>query len=642
LHALLAARLDALDPEVRRLVADAAVLGSTFPAEALIAVSAQDEALVQPALADLVRREVLSVSADPLSPERGSYRFSQQMLRQVAYDTLSRRDRKARHLKVAAHLRTAFPGDGEEVADVIARHYLDALEAVPGDPDTSQIREQAIAALIRAAERAGRTGSPVRAAASYAAAAELSVAGPAGRAEPPADQPSAGVLWERAAEAAETNGDWARAIELAGLARDYHLAAGQPRAAARARAIAGRALSVWGRLAEAREQLTAAVEVLRADPDIDTVRALRDLAGAEAAAVSAEADGLSAEVLTLGQALGVGDRELSELFAARGYYLNITNRRPEAAAYYRESARLADQAGDSRSLGMALLNLADIVVATDPRTAAETARAAAGHLRRVGYRAAVAVAIVNLSQALMMLGDWDAAEAELTQAADSDALADYELLTCHAAWLAALRGDAPAAQAALAGLTDLHASEDPQDAAMISVVEGFTAAARLQPQEALRHGRAALTHTDALMVSHDYPRWAWPLAARAAAELCDTASTGELLMLLAASPPGYLPPMLRAERDLTLARLAAGDHDPSASAAFAAAISSLRELSTPYHLAHGLLDHAQHLISLPDHDAAALALDEARTIAGRLRCQPLLGRAADLTAAATPVPLTEA
>ena len=203
LHALLAARLDALDPEVRRLVADAAVLGTTFPAEALIAVSAQEEALVQAALADLVRREVLSVSADPLSPERGSYRFSQQMLRQVAYDTLSRRDRKARHLKVAAHLRAAFPGDGEEVTDVIARHYLDALEAVPGDPDTGQIREQAISTLIRAAERAGRTGSPARAAASYTAAAELSLAGPAGGPEAPVGQPSAGVLWERAAEAAE-------------------------------------------------------------------------------------------------------------------------------------------------------------------------------------------------------------------------------------------------------------------------------------------------------------------------------------------------------------------------------------------------------------------------------------------------------
>ena len=127
LHALLAARLDALDPGVRRLVTDAAVLGTTFPAEALIAVSQQDEPTVRVALAELVRREVLAVSADPLSPERGSYQFAQQMLRQVAYDTLSRRDRKARHLAVAAHLRAAFAGDGEEVADVIARHYLDAL-----------------------------------------------------------------------------------------------------------------------------------------------------------------------------------------------------------------------------------------------------------------------------------------------------------------------------------------------------------------------------------------------------------------------------------------------------------------------------------------------------------------------------------
>ena len=168
LHALLAARLDALDPDVRRLVADAAVLGTTFPVEALIAVSGRDEDTVRAALTDLVRREVLSVSADPLSPERGSYQFAQEMLRQVAYDTLSRRDRKTRHLAVAAHLRAAFAGDGEEMADVIARHYLDALHAVPDDPDTAQIRGQAIAALIRAAERAQRTGAPARAATSYA------------------------------------------------------------------------------------------------------------------------------------------------------------------------------------------------------------------------------------------------------------------------------------------------------------------------------------------------------------------------------------------------------------------------------------------------------------------------------------------
>ena len=90
----------------------------------------------------MLRREVFTVSADPLSPERGNYQFAQQMLRQVAYDTLSRRDRKTRHLAVAAHLRAAFPGDGEEVTDVIARHYLDALNAIPDDPDTAEIRQQ--------------------------------------------------------------------------------------------------------------------------------------------------------------------------------------------------------------------------------------------------------------------------------------------------------------------------------------------------------------------------------------------------------------------------------------------------------------------------------------------------------------------
>ena len=638
LHTLLAARLDALDPEVRQLVADAAVLGTTFPAEAVIGVSGRNEADVRAALSELVRREVFTVSADPLSPERGSYGFAQNMLRQVAYGTLSRRNRKARHLTVAAHLRAAFPGDGEEVADVIARHYRDALEAVPGDPDTGQIREQATAALIRAAERAERTGAPATATASYAAAADLAQASLAGSADAEAGHQSAGLLWERAAKAADTSADWTRAVELAGRARESHLQAGQARAAARAQAIAGRALGRRGRHAEAREQLTAAVEVLRADPDIDTVRALRNLAALEVLSDSPDADQMSAEALSLGQALGVGGRELSPLFQTRGTYISLTNRRPEAAAYYRESARLASQADDSRQLGAALVCLADILAGTDPGAAVETARTATEHLRRCGDRDNLAVAVSNLTQGLLMLGDWDAAEAELARAADADAMADYEFLTCHRGWLAVLRGDADAAQTMLAGLTDLRASEDPQDKALISMAEAFTADARSQPQAALRHARATVGLAGALGISHDCLRWAWPLAARAAYDLADTATLGELLVLLDSYQPGHLAPMLQAERDLARARLAAGHSDPAAAATFAAAIGSLRELSTPYHLAHGLLDHAQYLTRLHDAEAADLATGEARTIAGRLRCQPLLDRAATLADARPAVP----
>ena len=627
LHALLAARLDALDPEVRRLVADAAVLGTTFPAEALIAVSRRDEPSVRAALAELVRREVLTVSAEPLSPERGSYGFAQNMLRQVAYDTLSRRDRKARHLTVAAHLRTAFPGDGEEVTDVIARHYLDAMDAVPGDPDADQIRGQAITALIRAAERAERTGAPAMAAASYATAAGLTSLGTRDGEDAADGRPSVGMLWERAAQATLTSGDWAAAIDHAGRARDYHLDRGQARAAARAQATAGRALRLWGHHAEAREQLTAAVEVLRADPDADTVSALEELAGLEVFAGSPDADRLSTEALTLGQALGVGTGQLAGLLVARGIYLRTDNRYAQAVAYYREAGRLATQDSDSLALGRALLNLADLQAATDPAAAAEAARAAAGHLRRAGARDYLAVAIINLAQALLMLGDWEAAEAGLTQAADADGLAGNEFLACYRGWLAALRGDTATAQTMLAALPDLRASEEPPDKAVISLVEAFTAAARGQPQDALRHARGALAHVGTVGISDEYMRWAWPLATRSAGELGDTAATGELLALLDACQPGHLAPMQRAERDLVRARLAAGDGDPPAAASFAAAISGLRELSTPYHLAHGLLDHAGYLTSLGDSGAAAAAIEEARATGRRLRCQPLLDRA---------------
>jgi hypothetical protein len=57
----------------------------------------------------------------------------------------------------------------------------------------------------------------------------------------------------------------------------------------------------------------------------------------------------------------------------------------------------------------------------------------------------------------------------------------------------------------------------------------------------------------------------------------------------------------------------------------------------PFKFAHGLLDHAQHLKHLGDNDAAAAAAGEARGIAQRLRCQPLLDRAADATPVAPQV-----
>ncbi len=262
-------------------------------------------------------------------------------------------------------------------------------------------------------------------------------------------------------------------------------------------------------------------------------------------------------------------------------------------------------------------NLADTVTGSDP----------AAQLRRAGARLLLATAVVNLAQALLMTGDWDGAGAELAPAADADGLGGIEFLACYRAWLAALRGDAPAAGAALAGLGGLRASEDPQDQALIAVAEAFTAAALGRAAVALRHARDSLTHADVLGISQEALRWAWPLAARATYDLRDTAATRELLSLIDGYQPGHLAPMLRAERDLARARLAAGDGELAAAPSFAAAITGLRELSTPYHLAHGLLDQAEYLVHTGDSEAAAAVVDEACDIAGRLRCQPLLDRA---------------
>ena len=49
----------------------------------------------------------------------------------------------------------------------------------------------------------------------------------------------------------------------------------------------------------------------------------------------------------------------------------------------------------------------------------------------------------------------------------------------------------------------MRASQEPQAQAQVSVVEAFIAAARRQPEAALRHARIALAHAGAVGLSHD-------------------------------------------------------------------------------------------------------------------------------------------
>ncbi|HJQ42300.1 MAG TPA: adenylate/guanylate cyclase domain-containing protein [Jatrophihabitantaceae bacterium] len=626
LHALLSARLDALPPDVRTLVADVAVLGTSFAAEAVIAVCDLPEDVVRAGLAELLRREVLQISADPLSPQRGEYRFAQQLLRQVAYDTLSRHERKRRHLAVAAYLRATFADDGEEVSDAIARHYHDALSAGPDDPDADEIRAEAIRIWVRAAERALRAGAPVTAVGIYARAAELAEQGGADE-----NLDRAAELWEEASRAARIATAVVPGMESADRAVALYRQRGRDRDAARALSLAGSHAMQGGQLTLARQHLIEALEVLSPEPDVATVFALSSLAHLDALEGSAESDARTAQALELGQALDVHDELMAQLFISRGIAHSIANRAAQAAASLEYAARLTARAGLREAEAVANLNLSDTIASVDPRAAAEAARIGAERARQVGAWRRYMFSISNQVEALLTMGDWDEAESVL-QSADAAEFEDArDLIPMCLVRLRALRGDEDGVRSIVAsvnGFDGFRTSEDPQDQGAVALADAMLTELSGDRAMALRHAKTGAAYESAMGIRAETVRWSWALAARLAHELRDTNAQGELLAMLDRHAIGELPLLLRAERDLVRAQLAADSGDGDADELFCRAIEGLRRIPAVFHLAHALLDHAEFLSARGDANGADMAVSEAAEIADRLGAKPLARRAA--------------
>jgi tetratricopeptide (TPR) repeat protein len=169
LQALISARLDTLSPGQRRVVDRASVAGDSVEPTVLVELCPDVPDLEQ-ALAGLVHAQILRVEASRLSSEQGRYQFVQSAVRQVAYGTLSRRERKQAHLDVLAAMLRHW---SDELAPVVAQHCIAAVEAVPDDPDVDELRAQAVGYLRQAAIRARSLGSPKEASGHLARALEL-------------------------------------------------------------------------------------------------------------------------------------------------------------------------------------------------------------------------------------------------------------------------------------------------------------------------------------------------------------------------------------------------------------------------------------------------------------------------------------
>jgi tetratricopeptide (TPR) repeat protein len=436
LHSLIAARLDALEPTDRSLVQAAAVLGQSFTPAALAAVSAHAADELEPRLRSLARREILVHDADPRSPERGQYTFVQALVREVAYATLAKRDRKTRHVAAARY----FESLGEdELVGALAAQYLAAHQNAPEGPEAEALATQARIALRAAGDRAESLGSPEQAAQFFESALDVT-----------SDDRERAALLERAGTAADTaarhavaQGHLERAVEL-------YRTLGDRSATARATAILGRVIIHSFRLQEALAVLRAAAEEF---VDLDSDPGLPRLLGQQARAEMLLQLDLEAAIRTCDRALALAERldlveVVADVLVTRGTALSSIGRSYEGAGAIEAGLRLATTHGLVGTEVRARTNISAPLGLQDQQAALEMARAGLAVARRIGNRTSTALLLGNLAAAALETGDWDQAAEELHGAMATFDGAERTVLLFFLAGFAAARGELTADQIA--------------------------------------------------------------------------------------------------------------------------------------------------------------------------------------------------
>ena len=443
LTALIGARLDRLDPEDRTLVQDAAVLGRSFTLLALAALSGRDAATLEPRLRALVRREILTLAADPRSPERGSYAFVQALIREVAYNTLARRDRKARHLAAARFFESL---GSDELAGALAGHYLAAYrDAAEGDEATA-LGTRARIALAAAADRAASLGAHDQAAGFLLSAAEVAgeVAGSAEQAR----------LLLRAGAEATTAGQYDRGDEV--LLRAQLLAETAGDVDGVGLAVSERASSLMDgkRVDEALALIEAASErqdqlrdETRAALLTNRTRALMRLGRLEESVVVADEALVTSEPLRL-------DRLTTETMISKGSALGFLGRQLEATALLAAGRQLAARRGWSELEVRATNNLAATSAGEDLDATEALATDALALAEKIGDRGMAVFMLWNFAfLGLQTLRSWDRWLARLEEGTrlDLDRRDHIPLTARRTVFLAARGRDVASETAELAG-----------------------------------------------------------------------------------------------------------------------------------------------------------------------------------------------
>ena len=139
-QALLAARLDSLEPEERRLVQHAAVVGRTFWEGSLASVTGSEDELRR-SLLRLQEKDIVVPDATMRIAGEREYAFRHVLIRDVAYGMLPRAVRCAKHYEVGLFIEDRAGERTDEVVTLLAEHYGRAATlAGEADIDAGRVR----------------------------------------------------------------------------------------------------------------------------------------------------------------------------------------------------------------------------------------------------------------------------------------------------------------------------------------------------------------------------------------------------------------------------------------------------------------------------------------------------------------------
>jgi class 3 adenylate cyclase len=600
-QALIAARLDTLSSERKALLQDASVIGKVFWAGALAAMGGVERQAVELALHELSRRELVRPARRSTMEGEQEYAFWHALVRDVAYEQIPRAARIRKHRAAAAWLEAKAGDRAEDLADVLAHHYLEALELARATADSTveaELRPSARRMLELAGDRAAPLDLP-RAEGYYRRAVAL---------HDQDDVALAPLLTKKGRLALGLS--IAQGEEDLGRAAELYEEAGDELAAAEVMIDLSRAATYRGSDAAEQEWVRRALRLLERHPPgpVHAAFVARRAGGQMMAGRARECIESSDEAIRLATEFGLDDlaaRVLQYRGVARTELGDL-----DGLDDLRESIRRL-AGGASLPLGVGQLNLADATwISVGAAEALELHRDVQAFCESRGLAGSFWWSKAETTWMLFDLGRWDELLAELDEvergSSNTGGLQALELGLAHKALVIARRGDPQAGEPLVSELLPkARAGNDMQLLAPGLASAGLVAAALGDTEGALRHVRELVD------LSRDKSDRHRSLFLAELTRLCVTAGAFDLARELAEGLTADLG-RIGCARAAAAAELAEAESGPSkALDLHREAVRQWRDFGCVPGLAASLLGEGRCLVGLGRADEAVAALTEA-------------------------------